>query len=76
MPKLKQGDLGRIVILRGLGYSQAEIAEKLGVTGAAIQYRLKQINKRAREEGNNQTFTKLVFGEGSNLLKHMIEASQ
>jgi len=74
MQKLKHGDLGRIVILRGLGYSQAEIGEKLGVTGTAIQYHLKKINKRAITEGDNQTFTKLVFGEGSNILKHMIEA--
>jgi len=71
MKKLKHGDLGRIVILRGLGYSQAEIGERLGVTASAIQYHLKQINKQAKEEGENQTFIRLV---GFNILKHMVEA--
>jgi len=74
MNKLKPEDLGRIIVFRGLGYSQAEIAERLGVTASAIQYHLKKINERAREEGNTQTFIRLVFGV--NILKHMVESSQ
>lgn len=55
-------DIGEIVMMRGLGYNQAEIAQRLGVSQSAIQYQLARINERARKEGDDDTFLALVIG--------------
>ena len=60
--RLTPQDLAQVVKLRGLGYSQAEIAEHLNVSQSAIQYQLTKINNRARNEGNDDTFLALVVG--------------
>jgi len=56
MKKLTQTDLATIVKLRGLGFSQAEIAAKLHVTAGTISYQLIQIKKEALANGIDKTF--------------------
>ncbi|MBU7027221.1 MAG: helix-turn-helix domain-containing protein [Theionarchaea archaeon] len=60
--RLTPRDIAEIVKMRGLGYSQAEIAQQLGVSQSAIQYQLSKINERARNEGNDDTFLALIIG--------------
>ena len=60
--RLAPQDIAQIVKLRGLGYSQAEIAQHLNVSQSAIQYQLTRINERARNQGDDDTFLALVVG--------------
>lgn len=50
-----------IMKLRGLGYHHDEIAERLKIKRGAVQYRLKQLRKRAEEEGINTVFFELLI---------------
>jgi len=50
--------------MRGLGYSQSEIAKELNVSQSAIQYQLKRIKKRAQKEGEDDTLLALLVGAG------------
>ena len=50
-----------IMKLRGLGYSHKEIAKRLKTTQGVVQYRLKQLKKRAGEEGVDAVFFGLVM---------------
>ncbi|GAG75052.1 unnamed protein product [marine sediment metagenome] len=56
MKKLTPVDVATIVKLRGLGFQQKEIADKLGVTGSAVSYQLRQIRKQALEYGIDEVF--------------------
>lgn len=49
-----------IMKLRGLGYSHDEIAKRLKMKRGAVQYRLKQLRKRAEEKGINTVFFEQV----------------
>ncbi len=49
-----------IMKLRGLGYHHKEIAERLKIKKGSVQYRLKQLRKRAEEEGIDTVFFELV----------------
>ena len=64
--RLTGRDIAEIVKMRGLGYNQAEIAQRLGVSQSAIQYQLARINERARKEGNeeNTFLALLIVGAG------------
>ena len=62
--RLTERDIAEIVKMRGLGYGQAEIAHHLGVSQSAVQYQLAKINKRARQEGNDDVFLALLVGTG------------
>ncbi|RLI96100.1 MAG: hypothetical protein DRO92_00280 [Candidatus Altiarchaeales archaeon] len=50
----------QIVMLRGLGYTQKEISEKLNVSQSAVSYTLRDVNKNAREDGDEATFTTII----------------
>ena len=65
---LTERDIGEIVKLRGLGYSQQEIADKLGVTAATISYQLKRINKIAKADGDNSAIVTFLVGAGLGLI--------
>ena len=72
--RLTGRDIAEIVKMRGLGYNQAEIAQRLGVSQSAIQYQLARINERARKEGNDDTFfalliASIIFSASSSLRK-------
>lgn len=66
--KLTETDVGEIVKLRGLGYSQKEIAVRLGVSPATISYQLNRINKIAKRDGDDNTLLAFLFGAGLTLL--------
>ncbi len=52
--KIEPSDLWRLVILRGLGFSQKDIADKLDVKQEAISYQLKQLRTRIKDEGRSE----------------------
>jgi len=52
--------LAEIVMLRGLGYTQKEIAGKTSLTQSAIQYHLSEINDDARQRGETETFISIL----------------
>lgn len=57
MRKLTLRQIATIVKLRGLGFSQKEIAERIGeITPSAISYQLKRIKGLAEKEGVDQVF--------------------
>ena len=53
-------DTARIVMLRGLGYSQREIAQNLGLTQSKVWYRLNEVNEAARDRGDTAVFTSVL----------------
>lgn len=57
MQKLTIRQIATIVKLRGLGFSQKEIAEEIGdISPATISYQLKRIKKLALKEGIDEVF--------------------
>ncbi len=56
---------GRIMKLRALGFTQAEIAEKLGISQSAVSQRLELIRKRAIQEDQDRLFWSLLLGPGA-----------
>lgn len=65
--RLTERDIGDIVMMRGLGYSQSEIAQYVGVSQAAVQYQLRKIRKRAERNGRDNTLLALLLGAGIGL---------
>ncbi|MGQ0771835.1 MAG: sigma factor-like helix-turn-helix DNA-binding protein [Nitrososphaerota archaeon] len=60
---------GQIMKLRALGYSQAEIAEQLGITQSAISQRLTNIREKAKNmQNDDKAFWYLLFGIGGAIL--------
>lgn len=72
--RLAQCERAKIVKMRGLGYSQAEIAEPLGVSQSAIQYQLARINKQARKYGDDDVFISLLASENLEIAGRLILA--
>ena len=64
MKRLTEKEIATIVKMRGLGYSQNEIAQKLGISQSAVQYQLSRINEKARSEGDDDVFLALLIGAG------------
>ncbi|MCZ7401209.1 MAG: helix-turn-helix domain-containing protein [Candidatus Methanoperedens sp.] len=62
--RLTEKEIAEIIKMRGLGYSQEDIAQRLGVSQSAIQYQLARINKRAKKEGDDDTFNAILVGAG------------
>lgn len=50
----------KIVMLRGLGYQQKEIADKLGLTLGQVSYNLGEVNEDARKIGDTSTYMKIL----------------
>ena len=50
-----------IMKLRGLGFSQEEIAKQLKIKQGVVQYKLRQLKKRAEEKGIDTVFFELVM---------------
>ena len=70
---LSERDIGEIVKLRGLGYSQQEIADRLGVTAGTISYQLQRINKIAKADGDNSALVTFLLGAGLGLSEVFLE---
>ncbi|MFH1834586.1 MAG: hypothetical protein ABH851_00190 [Methanobacteriota archaeon] len=62
-----------IVKLRGLGYTQKEIAAKLKIKQNAVSYHLQEINHEARAQGDNPTYIKTLT---NGYLKQILETIQ
>lgn len=57
---------GNLMKMRALGYSQQEIAERFGVSQAAISQRISAIRKVAEKKGNDDNaFWELLLGLGA-----------
>lgn len=56
---------GRIMKLRALGFTQAEIASRLGVSQPAVSQRLELIRRRAQNEDMDKLFWSLLLGAGA-----------
>jgi len=56
---------GHIMKLRALGFSQNEIASKIGMTQSAISQRLELIKRRAQHEDADKLFWSLLLGAGA-----------
>ena len=48
--------IAELLKLRALGWSQAEIAEKLGTSQQVIGYHLKKLKKQSKEKGADEVF--------------------
>ncbi|MBU2559869.1 hypothetical protein KKA03_03150 [archaeon] len=59
-------DKAEIVVLRGLGYTQEEIANKIGVTKEAVSYHLGKFKDRANEVGVNRAYSEIMLLAGPN----------
>ena len=51
----------KMIKLRGLGYSQKEIGDILGVSNGTIQYQLREIKKLSIKEGVDSVFINLIL---------------
>ena len=65
-----------IVILRGLGYTQKKIAQKLKITQNTVSYHLTEINKEAQTQGDKTTATKILTNGYLEEIKKTIETFQ
>jgi len=50
----------QIIMLRGLGYDQSEIADKLDLSINQVSYNLREIQEEAQEEGDQQTYLRYM----------------
>lgn len=64
--------LAKIMALRGLGYTQAEVAGKLGLKLHQVQYALSEVNEDARKDGDMQVYARIV---GAGFLPKIVEAA-
>ncbi len=66
---------GKIMQMRAMGFSQAEIAKKLGISQPAISQRMSTIRRRAKAgKDNDVTFWEMFMGIGaSRLLQKLFE---
>lgn len=58
--KLSGESIWKIVMKRGLGYTQKEIADQLGISQRAVSYRLKQIRKMCDGIVDNRIYIELL----------------
>jgi len=62
MVKVTERDLLQMVIMRGLGFTQEEIARRLGISQNAVSYYLEKFRQRAIRETPITVFWSLVLG--------------
>lgn len=66
---LNQNEIGTIVKLRGLGYTQQEIANHLGISKKTVQNHLSRIKEQAEEADQgidlDDLFWGIVLGAGA-----------
>jgi len=60
----------KIVELRGLGYTEADVAKKLKLSHGQVTYFLNKINEEAVKKGDDTVYIKIMSaGLGPKLLK-------
>jgi orotate phosphoribosyltransferase-like protein len=52
--KIKSDELWRLFVLRGLGFSQDEIADRLDVNQETISYHLRRLKRKTVKEGRDE----------------------
>jgi len=62
--KLTNKEKADIVFLRGTGYTNSQIAEKLDISVSTVEYQLRRIRERAEEVGPLWTFIETVLAAG------------
>lgn len=62
MKKLYIAEIAKMIMLRGVGYRQAEIAEELEVSTATISYQLKRLRKLSDEYSAVEIFEYYIKG--------------
>ena len=55
-------DIAELLKLRALGFSQAEIAEKLKTSQQVIGYQLKKLKEQANRKGTDEVFNAALIG--------------
>jgi DNA-binding CsgD family transcriptional regulator len=55
-------EIAELLKMRALGYSQAEIAEKLKTTQQNIAYHLKKLREKAEKNGTDEAFNAALIG--------------
>ena len=69
MKKMDIPMTAKMIMLRGIGFKQAEISERLGVAPATISYQLRRLRKLAEDHNPNELFAYYIKGlelQGSN----------
>lgn len=66
MNYMNDEDKAEILVLRGLGYTQEEIAREIGVTKEAIDYHLGKFKERANKVGANRAYSEIMLLAGPN----------
>ena len=59
---LSAKDIAELLKLRALGFSQAEIAEKLETSQQVIAYQLRKLKKEANTRGTDEVFQAALVG--------------
>ena len=54
--------IAELLKLRALGWSQAEIAEKLETSQQVIGYHLRKLKKQSKEKGTDEVFNAALIG--------------
>ena len=62
MKKMDIAKMAKMIMLRGIGYQHAEIAEELGVSSATISYQLRRLRKLAEEHEPRDIFEYYIKG--------------
>ena len=55
-------DIAELLKLRALGFSQAEIADKLNTSQQVIAYQLKKLRDQATKKGTDEVFNAALIG--------------
>tara|TARA_Y100000766_G_scaffold158436_1_gene136231 strand:- start:782 stop:1036 length:255 start_codon:yes stop_codon:yes gene_type:complete len=59
---LNPKELAKMLKLRALGWSQAEIAEELDKSQQVIAYQLKKLKKESKKKGADEVFNAALIG--------------
>ena len=57
---LSDREVSKIVMMRGLGFSQSEIAGELEITQGAVSYNLKKLKREVGVDGLESAFTRVM----------------
>jgi len=60
-------ELMTMVMMRGLGHTQTEIATDLGVSQSTVQYQLRKLREEAEKHGLNHTFWRVAGPHAVNI---------
>ena len=60
MKKIDETKIAEIARLRALGYSQGEIAKKLGISQTSVAYHLKKLKELAEDKGEDEVFKIII----------------